>query len=64
MMLRKHQAYFENWKDFLDREVKEIYPHKYVKPLGMTIIFEGTEQGKYWSYDEMPCKEGRADDDE
>lgn len=52
--------YAANWTDFLSREVKDIYPHQFVEPLGTTIIFEGTEAGKYWSYDEVNAKKGKT----
>jgi hypothetical protein len=47
------------WTDFLDREVREIYPHVIDAPFGTTILFSGAETGKYWFYAEM-CKQEAA----
>jgi hypothetical protein len=45
------------WTDFLDREVREIYPHVIDAPFGTTILFSGAETGKYWFYAEMRKQE-------
>ena len=47
------------WTDFLDREVREIYPHAIEAPFGTTVLFAGPETGKYWFYAEM-CKQEAA----
>lgn len=48
------------WTDFLDREVREIYPHAIEAPFGTTVLFAGPETGKYWFYAEM-CKQEAAE---
>jgi len=44
----KTKFYAENWVNILDREVIKLYEHKYVEPLGITVIVDGPEIGKYW----------------
>ena len=44
----KTKFYAENWINILDRDISELYEHKYVEPLGITIIVDGPEIGKYW----------------
>ena len=44
----KTKFYAENWVNILDREVTKLYEHKYVEPLGITVVVDGPEIGKYW----------------
>ena len=40
--------YLSNWKDYLDREVKEIYD-SFDEEGTKICIFEGDEHGKWWT---------------
>lgn len=52
--------YVNDYKPFLDREVKEVYIHM-TKPIGTAIVIEGKEFGNYWDYGEYQSRKGSYD---
>lgn len=49
LRLKLSNDYIKGFRPFLEREVKEEYKRKMVKPFGTIIIVDGTESGRYWT---------------
>lgn len=49
LIAKQHQL--DNWKDFIDREILEIY-ESFEEDIEAIIICEGEEIGEYWDQDE------------
>lgn len=50
--IERKKAKLKNWVNFLDREVVDTFPRRWIEPLGMIVKIKGREHGCYWSYDE------------
>lgn len=53
---KRYDKRIAEWTDLIDREIKEEYPRKFVKPYGQIIIIEGGERGAFWDLDEYKAK--------
>lgn len=53
---KRYDKRVAEWTDLLDREIKDEYPRRFVKPYGQIIIIEGGERGAFWDLDEYKAK--------
>ena len=47
------EPYLNHYKPILERQLIEHYKREAVEPLGEIVIVEGSENGRYWSFDEI-----------